>query len=259
MRRRKIVKELAEKVSKLLDIPRIEDMERILVVSPHPDDAEIGLGATTYKLSREGSRITYLIATDGRLGALDPNLGPEEIAQIRREEQKRSAEFLGVERLIWLNFPDLGDYTVDELREKLLYHIREMNPDLVFAPDPYLPYEAHPDHKKVGLATLEAVFLGGVSRFREETWKGEFKSSAIAFYFTAFPNTFVCVNSHMDRKLEALRMHKSQFSGEIQELLENYLLERARFFGDMSGCRYAEDFKLLPRIALHVFPEAFWL
>ncbi len=118
------MKELAEKVSKLLDIPRIEDMERILVVSPHPDDAEIGLGATTYKLSREGSRITYLIVTDGRLGALDPNLGPEEIAQIRREEQKRSAEFLGVERLIWLNFPDLGDYTVEELREKLLYHIR---------------------------------------------------------------------------------------------------------------------------------------
>ena len=48
--------------------PKIEQFDRILFLGPHPDDIEIGAGATACKLARQGKKVSFLICLDGRYG-----------------------------------------------------------------------------------------------------------------------------------------------------------------------------------------------
>ena len=84
----------------------------ILAIGAHPDDIEIGAGATAARLAAEGKEICFLICADGRYGTdeLDMNLKPEELAELRRWEAGDSAAFLGVKDLRFLNLCDGGFY-----------------------------------------------------------------------------------------------------------------------------------------------------
>ena len=49
-------------------VPKLENFQRYLFVGPHPDDIEIGAGATAAKLASQGKTVCFLVCTDGRFG-----------------------------------------------------------------------------------------------------------------------------------------------------------------------------------------------
>ena len=92
------------KVKDLLPIPELMEMRRVLCVQAHPDDGEIGAGATVAKLTRAGADVIYLTITDGGVGTEDVSITPAELARIRRGGV-RAASLLSVNEMI-RRFPD---------------------------------------------------------------------------------------------------------------------------------------------------------
>ena len=81
-------------------------IDRVMVITAHPDDSEFGAGGTVGKFVREGREVAYCIVTNGNKGSSDRAMTPERLATIRAEEQRNAAGVLGVERLTFLGYPD---------------------------------------------------------------------------------------------------------------------------------------------------------
>jgi LmbE family N-acetylglucosaminyl deacetylase len=221
---------------------------KVLCVQPHPDDCEYGAGATLADLADSGVEITYLTLTDGSKGTLDPSVEPRRLAEVRRREQERAAQVIGVSKLIWLDYPD-GELPYSaEVRRRILEVIRGERPDVVMSPDPWLAYEAHPDHRHGGLLTLEAVMFSPLPLFDKGSQPHSVK--VVVLYYTARPNYFHPVDRTFERKLEALKAHESQFAATWQTL-ELYLRVLAAAYGGQAGSTYAEAFRVLPTLLLH--------
>src|SRR5262245_42876679 len=62
-------------------------IERVLVITAHPDDSEFGAGGTVAKFAKEGRQVTYCILTNGNKGSSDRSMTPERLAGVRAEEQ----------------------------------------------------------------------------------------------------------------------------------------------------------------------------
>ena len=240
-------------------IPELEKCKRILCVQPHPDDNEVGAGATIAKLAEKGCEIYFLTVTDGRLGTNDLTISPEKLVEIRKQEMNAAAEFLKVTKVISLGYRDNVPVGESEIAIKIAEVIRDIKPQAVMTVDPWLPYEAHPDHRKVGMAAVEAVTFASNPRYPyidEKTSYDTWSVEAIAFYNTAIPNTFVDVTGYMDKKLSAIAIHKSQFSGETLQMFGLYFTEKAKQLAEGKGFELAEGFKVLSSRHLHCFVDA---
>ena len=66
----------------------------VVVVTPHPDDAEFGVAGTVAKWTREGKQVVYVVCTNGNKGTSDLQIKPDELAKIRQNEQRAAAEVL---------------------------------------------------------------------------------------------------------------------------------------------------------------------
>ena len=93
-------------------VPRIENFQRFLFVGPHPDDIEIGAGATAAKLAAMGKEVCFLVCLDGRFGENNAPEGirGERLVEKRRQEAIASAAMLGVTDVRFLNLCDGGFY-----------------------------------------------------------------------------------------------------------------------------------------------------
>ena len=89
-------------------LPDIEKSERYLFIGPHPDDIEIGAGATAAKLAAMGKSVCFLICLDGRYGS--ETIPPDELVGIRKKEACASAKMLGVSDVRFLELSDGGFY-----------------------------------------------------------------------------------------------------------------------------------------------------
>ncbi len=128
-------KKIVQSLKKMLPISQIEDKRNVLCILPHPDDGEMGAGGTIAKLKSLGSRITYLMVTEG--GAGIKGKSREETVKIRKKEQENAAEFLGIDKIIWLNYPDGGRYDINDVRNDLKKNIENIDPDLILTVDPF--------------------------------------------------------------------------------------------------------------------------
>lgn len=240
-----------------MKLPELDSFGKVLCVQPHPDDADISMGGTIAKLSQKGIRVYYVTVTDGSAGTRDESLVGKKLAEIRKKEQEKAAEILGVHELLWLDFEDLGDYTIEQVREKLIRIIRKIEPDAVFTVDPFAPYEVHPDHLRCGMSTAQAVSLYRLPKLVPGTSNHDV--TAIGFFNTAFPNTFYPIEQeHLNRKFQAISQHKSQFDETSLQVLFSYLAEKSRAYSPVEG-QLVEPFKVLPPVALHVISEAYML
>ncbi len=245
-------------IKRMLQLPKIEDCDNILCVQPHPDDGDISSGATVAKLTSLGKKVTYLFVTDGDAGINGKSRS--ETAKIRKEEEVRAAKILGVKDLIWLDHPDAGEYSVSDLRNEIIDVIRRIKPDLIMTVDPFLPYEFHPDHIATGTATAQAALF-----YNNPTVKEIGKNyvphalKAMAFFFTASPNQFVCVDDQWEIKFQAIFEHKSQINPETFKLYRKYFDIKGKFYGEKIGCKYAEGFKVLIPEMFHAFAENLWI
>lgn len=247
------------KVKDLIPVPELLAMRRVLCVQAHPDDGEIGAGATVARLVRAGSEVVCLTVTDGGVGTEDASIIPSELVRIRRREGEEAARLLGVTQMIWLDFPDGGYLQLPAVREKIIEAVRRIHPDALLVMDPWLPYEAHSDHRITGLAAAEAVLLSGYPHACPQHLAGGLAPhapEAVAFYGTSRPNTFIDVTATWPLKLEALKKHESQFTPESLEMIGAYLTAKAREHAVGRGFELAEAFKVLSPIHLHLFEDA---
>lgn len=89
-------------------LPELDSFNRYLFIGPHPDDIEIGAGATAAKLAESGKAVAFLCCIDGRYGSA--SVPPEELIPVRQAEAKASAAALGVSDVRFLPFCDGGFY-----------------------------------------------------------------------------------------------------------------------------------------------------
>ena len=239
--------------------PELESFERYLFIGPHPDDIEIGAGASAAKLAAEGKQIRFLVCTDGRFG--DGNMpkgtSSDKVAEIREEEAKASAEYLGIKDIRFLRFSDGGFYDNQKLLEAVAKEVGEFKPDVILAPDPCVTSECHADHINVGKAARQiacfAPYQGIMSQYGAES--ADVK--AIAFYMTAKPNHYIRTSGYLKKQLESIcKCHPSQFGGKEFDTLKLYLKLRAVDFGLRSFSKNAEGFRVLGQTQMHCLPEA---
>ncbi len=241
--------------------PEIERFERYLFLGPHPDDIEIGAGATAAKLAAAGKSVSFLICTDGRYGLEHAPAGtsPEQLAAIRRAEAIASARALGVENVRFLELSDGGFYDFEELLRGVARVVGELRPQLIFAPDPDVASECHVDHRRVGECAKRVGFFAPFAEIMERCGAASAPVEALAFYMTARPNRFVRTRGLLPRQLEAVfGCHRSQFPPDCADAksIALYLRLRSADFGLRALCGAAEGFRVLGRTQMHCLPEA---
>ena len=257
-------------IRQLLGLPSLLDVKTVLCVQPHPDDNEIGAAGTLMALAARSCKIVFVTATDGGAGLPDAQMSSAELVEIRRAERQRAGELLGVAEQLELGFHDAGTYSVDDVARRLLPILRAYRPDLVMTVDPWMPYEAHPDHIKTGYGVTQAMVFAGNHAVQQDAGQ-PYAVPQVAFYASSYPNTFIDITTYWERKLAAIQAHKSQFDIPEWSLLAAYFSAQAREIYQTNqarvqnvpetpgeGPRYAEAFKLLATQQLHYFPTAIY-
>lgn len=224
---------------------------RVLVVLAHPDDPEFFCGGTVARWITEGRRVTYCLLTRGDKGS-DVVIDTHELAQLREKEQRAAAAELGVEEVLFLDFPD-GYLTPNiELRRDIVRVIRQVKPDVVVTCDPtnLFPssrYFNHADHRAAGLATLDAIYPAARSalyfpELLHEEGLEPHRVNEVYVAGTQNPDLNVDITDYFDQKIAALRHHHSQLSQ--RDDLEEGLRERMRDpASPPDSQRYIERFK----------------
>ena len=240
-------------------VPKVESFERYLFIGPHPDDIEIGAGATAAKLAAMGKEVCFLVCLDGRFGEGNTELRGQELINKRKEESIRSAEALGIKDVRFLDLKDGGGYKKKELVKKIAKAVGEFGPDVIFAPDPSVTSECHVDHLNVGEAARQIACFGAYQGIMAEYKANPAPVKALAYYMTAKPNRFVKTKGYLKLQLKAVfENHLSQFPEGCQEAssIQLYLKLRAIEFGirSIKGC--AEGFRVLGTTHMHCLPEA---
>jgi LmbE family N-acetylglucosaminyl deacetylase len=245
----------------LVAIPELAGVRRVLAVQPHYDDNDLGAGGTLAALAQAGAEIAYLTVSDDLLGVRDVRLSEADARARLRAEQAEAARAIGVTRHHWLDLPDAGPWDRFALRRELVRHLRLERPDFVFAPDAWLPYEAHPDHVRTGRAVAEACLLFAVPRLASgdaalDARSEPFELRGLALYFTAAPNLHYPIDATRERKHRALDAYRTQLDGAELARIHALLDHKERQWGARCGATHAEALKVLAPAHLHCNPDA---
>jgi LmbE family N-acetylglucosaminyl deacetylase len=234
--------------------PGVEDIERILVVTAHPDDVDFGSAGSVAVWTDAGVDVAYCIVTDGDAGGSDMTISRKEMAAIRREEQNAAAKAVGVTDVTYLGFSD-GRLTPDlDLRKAISRVIRRFRPDRVVTQSPERNwsriYASHPDHLAAGEAAICAVYPDARNPFAfPELLDEGFEPHAVPEVWimaTDRADRAVDATDQFERKLAALKSHRSQVGeGEhLEDLLRGWMSGNALAAGLPDG-RLAEAFHVV--------------
>jgi LmbE family N-acetylglucosaminyl deacetylase len=222
-----------------------EQLSRVMVVMPHPDDAEFGAAGTIASWGKDGKEVTYVVCTNGDKGSSDPEMTSERLAEIRRKEQTDAANMLGVKDIVFLDYPDGWLEDTPEFRGKLVRLIRKYRPDIVMTTDPYRKYMWHRDHRITGVVTLDAIFPYSRDRlsYPEHIAEGlqPHHVKEIYLWGSEDQNIYVDITDTFDTKIAALACHTSQVGSRIENLKQR-MRERAESTGKSQGFPLAEGF-----------------
>jgi LmbE family N-acetylglucosaminyl deacetylase len=231
--------------------------KRILVVTAHPDDADVLAGGTMARWADEGHALHLAVLTRGDKGHRDPAITPERVRVLREAEQRAAASVLGVSEVTFLDFED-GElaWAARELAETAARLVRQHRPDVVLTLDPfagapgYSVAQLHPDHRAVGAAVVEACYFRAPVRLyypaHAEAGLAPHRPEELLLIMSDHADHAIDISATFERKVRAVREHASQF-GHRQDLDEwlRGLGERA---GRPFGLPLAESFKrLAPR------------
>ena len=220
--------------------------DTILVVTPHPDDAEGGAGGTIAKWTSEGKRVVLVVCTNGDKGTSDRTLRPQDLSEMRELEQLEAARVLGIDEVVFLRFPDQNLEDSREFRLALARQIRIHRPEIVLTIDPNRPYMRHRDHYMTGRVTLDAVFPYARDHlaFPELIEEGlePFKVGEVWLFRPEQPDTYVDITATFEAKMDALFCHVSQISTP-REIAQERSRTRSAEVGAHIGGGLAEAFK----------------
>ena len=226
-----------------------ESPKKVLVITPHPDDADFWCSGTIAKWLGDGATVRYVLCTDGGKGTTDPNISSADLSKLREQEQADAVEALGVQELVLLHYPDGSLEDDDGLRRELVRQIRQVQPDVVLCPEPYRKNLAwHRDHRIAGQVALDAVFPCARDHLHfVELWRDEglepHKTPTMLFWGTENADTTIDISESMDAKIKAVAAHKSQMDGRSLKEIEDFVRERAQVSEGGSGKEYVEAFR----------------
>ncbi len=224
--------------------------ERVLVVAAHPDDIEFGAAGTVARWVAEGADVRYLLVTRGDKGSDDPATDVEALVVLREREQRAAAAEIGVTGVDFLDEPDGQVEPSLRLRERITHAIRAYRPEVVMTHDPTVlfvnnEWVNHPDHRAVGQVTVDAVFPTARDplNFREHLDVGleAWKVAELYLWSTNEANQLVDIASTIERKIDALRHHASQF--RRFDDIARWVRRRSEELGERTGYRAAEGFR----------------
>lgn len=208
----------------------------ILVVGPHPDDQELGMGGTIAKFASQGHRVLLLDLTNGEP---TPYGNPE----TRAAEAKKAAEILGVERHT-LDLPNRMLQHTIEARHKVAGVIREFQAEMIFTP--YF-HDAHPDHLAGTRIVEDARFDAKLSKIGlpgEPIYpKWLFYYYATHLRWVADPNFLIDTTGFQETKRSAVLAYHTQFVlPEKNRRVVEWLDAAGVYFGSRIGTAAAEPF-----------------
>ncbi|HWE35318.1 MAG TPA: bacillithiol biosynthesis deacetylase BshB1 [Isosphaeraceae bacterium] len=210
-----------------------------LVIAPHPDDAELGMGGTIVRLLRAGWKVGILDLTDG-----EPT--PLGSPATRAAETAAATRALGDPWRANLGLPNRSLEPSLEHRRALAAVFRKTRPRLLFAP--YWE-DAHPDHRAATELVEDARFWSKLSK--SDIPGDPFHPARILYYFSVHlriverPGFVVDVSDQHESKLAALRCYRSQLvdnqPADRPGVIDS-VADRTRFWGHLVGVRHAEPF-----------------
>lgn len=217
---------------------------RILAVGAHPDDLELLCAGTLIKYSKEGHTVVMAHMCNGNKGHF--TIPPEELASIRAEEAKKSAEIIGAE-IIQGEYPDL-ELGIDENSKRTAVDvIRRARPDVIIthSPDDYMV-----DHINTSRLIVEASFIATLPHYKSD-YPAHNIIPPVFFMDTLagvnfIPTEYVDITDEIEIKEKMLLCHQSQYiwlrdHDHIDYV--DFMKSLSKFRGIQCGVKYAEGFK----------------
>jgi LmbE family N-acetylglucosaminyl deacetylase len=230
--------------------PIPEDWTRAVAVVAHPDDLEYGVASAVARWTRQGKDVSYVLATKGEAGIA--GMPPAQVAPLRMEEERRSADVVGVGAVEFLDHADgLVEYGVP-LRRDLAAAFRRLQPEIVITMSFDLTWAEdgpvnHADHRAVGLAVLDAC------RDAANEWvfteSGPPCRTIRDAYVAASgnPTHFADVTDTIEAGIASLREHRAYLEGLGGDFdPDEFLRNMAGYVGLGAGCEYAVGFRKYP-------------
>lgn len=214
-------------------------------IGAHPDDVEIGMGATCAKMVSQGKRVAIVDLTDG-----EPT--PFGSQEKRADESAKAAEILGVEVRRTLSLPNRYLFDTKEVRTELAEVLRELRPRMLFAP---YPTDAHPDHVAAADIVRGARFY---AKFTKTSMSGDPHYPARLYHYMAVhmrvladPSFIVECEPHLETKLAALEAYRSQFGDNpVNAGIVESMKRTALMWGSIAGVGAGEPFFSAEPIAI---------
>lgn len=221
----------------------------ILAFGAHPDDVELGCGATIAKEIANGKKVGIIDLTRGELGTRGT-------ADTRDEEATNAAKILRVSTRVNMEFAD-GFFVNDKKHQiELVKMIRKFKPEIVLC---NAIYDRHIDHGKGSQLVSDACFLSGLLKIDtkcedEDGWQDPWRPKHVYHYIqwkTITPDFVVDVTGFIDKKMEAVLAYKTQFFDHKSKAPEtpisstnfkDSITYRARDLGRLIGVEHAEGF-----------------
>lgn len=204
--------------------------KRGLVIAAHPDDADFGAAGTAHLWSKQGWEFYYLVCTNGSKGSDDPSMTPADLVRLRRDEQRRAAQYLGVKDVFFLDHVD-GELTAGrDFLGDVVRHVRMVRPYAVFTHDPEAiivrdSFVNHADHRITGMTAVDAVYPAARDRlnFPEHLEQGlqPHKVREIYIWGSEKANFEVDITDIIETKAQALLLHETQFEEEFVRMALN--------------------------------------
>lgn len=214
----------------------------ILAFGAHPDDIEIGVGGTLISEAEKGKSVGLIDFTQGEMGTRGT---PE----IRLKEAENAAKIMGAKMRVNLGLPDGLFQNDNDTKLMVIEQIRRYQPDIVITT---APSDRHPDHGRAAAIVVEACFLAGLQKLKDRSAQPAWRPRCVYQYMQFYqhqPAFIYDISEYIEKKLDAIRAHRSQFydpdSSEPETLISSRhffdnLTARASEYGIQAGFAYGE-------------------
>lgn len=224
----------------------------VLVIAPHPDDAELGMGGAILRMKAEGWRVGVLDLTDG-----EPT--PFGSPEVRARETVAASQILGLDWRENLGLPNRSLEATLAARHALAGVIRRVRPRWLFAP--YWE-DAHPDHVAATQLVEAARFWAKLTKtdlpFAPHHPQRIFHYYCVHLRLAPQPAFVLDISEHWEQKLAAIRCFASQFiegrPAEPPTFLDR-LRDEGAYWGKAIGVKYGEPFACREPLGLNSLRE----
>ena len=211
-------------------------MKNILIIASHIDDAELGMGGTIAKLSKNNNITLYILCKGNKPGK-------EYVKNSRKIALYKNIKTLGINKLILGNYNDVSLDTVPhiELTKNINKIINDVKPCTVFT---NYENDIHIDHSTLSKAvkvSCRPKYNSTVKSLYEFSIPG---STEWSFKNNIF-NTFINITEYADIKYKCISRYSTELNDLPDPLNIDFIQYRDYYYGSISGNQKAEPFKCI--------------